>query len=82
MCKHGDTVDVMVTIAADLSHSGVQGPCVMPIDRCIASIVQALQDAGIVMRHSCCGHGDSLGQIELDDGRRLVIQDWKARSNV
>jgi len=46
----------------------------MTIDACIASLVRALQEAGINMRGSCCGHGKKDGWIELQDGRILVIK--------
>ena len=44
----------------------------VPIDKCIAPIVRALNDAGIETVESCCGHGES-GSIDLKDGRRIVV---------
>lgn len=73
MCEHGDTVDRWVTIPADLCHSGRQEAKLKPIDRCISELVGALDDAGILMRGSCCGHGKDDGVIILDDGRSLTI---------
>ena len=44
----------------------------VPIDKCIAPVIKALNDAGIETLESCCGHGQS-GSIDLKDGRRIVI---------
>jgi len=74
MCRYGDTVPVCVKIPADLSHSGKSYWRAMKIDRCIAPIVKALQEGGIDMRASCCGHGKTDGKINLQDGRVLVIK--------
>ena len=73
MCKWGDTVSVRVKIAADLSHTGEARWRDMGIDRCIAGLVRALQEAGIDMRGSCCGHGKGPGEIALQDGRTLHV---------
>lgn len=43
------------------------------IDRCIASIVQALNAGGVRTVASCCGHGHIPGMISLADGRHLVV---------
>lgn len=75
MCKHGDTVRVRVKISADLSHTGEAYFNEVWIDRCIAPIVDALQKAGIDMRGSCCGHGEGVGEINLQDGRDIYIFD-------
>ncbi len=77
MCKYGDHQKVMVRIPEDLSCSGKRYLKHAKIDQCIASIVRALQDGGIDMRSSCCGHGKWNGEIVLQDGRTLVIQRWK-----
>lgn len=75
MCEHGDTVDVLVPIPADLSHTGEDRMALKPIDRCIAPIVRALNEAGIFTRSCCCGHG-KIGSIALQDGRELVLGRW------
>ena len=75
MCKWGDTVPVCVKIPADLSHSEKSYWKVKEIDRCIAPIVKALQEGGIDMRASCCGHGKTDGRIDLQDGRILIIKE-------
>lgn len=74
MCEYGDTVPVLVWIAADLACEGHEKWKVARIDRCIAPIVSALSTAGIRMRGSCCGHGRGDGSIELQDGRTLIIR--------
>ena len=73
MCNWGDSVSVEVLIPKDLSSSGSEKWVHKPIDRCISNIVSALQNAGINMRSSCCGHGKGPGEILFQDGRRLVI---------
>ena len=71
-CSH-KPVGVRVRIPTDLSHIGISYWKVAQIDYCIAPIVRALQDAGIDMRGSCCGHGEK-GSILLQDGRVLTIK--------
>jgi len=75
MCKWGTTTPVMVLRPADLSCTGLAVAQSVPVDSCIASIVEALAAAGIGTRGSCCGHynRDGVGKIELDDGRDLLI---------
>lgn len=73
MCEWGDCVAVRVRVAADLSCTGRSKWKRMQIDRCIAPLVQALQQGGVNMLGSCCGHGKREGYIHLDDGRCLLI---------
>ncbi|MCY3840384.1 MAG: hypothetical protein OXH09_17345 [Gammaproteobacteria bacterium] len=47
---------------------------VVCIDFCIHRIVAALNAAGIQTVASCCGHGKMKGNIVLEDGRTLIIQ--------
>lgn len=65
---------VWVKIPADLSCTGFAHFKHTDIDLCIAPIVTALQQAGIDMRGSCCGHGKTDGDIHLQDGRILIIK--------
>jgi hypothetical protein len=74
MCDHGDTVLVKVTVDGPLAFEGVTTRKPKHIDRCIAPLVAALEDARIVMRGSCCGHGKGDGSIVLADGRELIIR--------
>ena len=73
MCRWGTTRNVRVRIPADLSHTGKVRWKNVPIDLCIADIVEALQNGGIDMRGSCCGHEREDGYIYLQDGRTLKI---------
>jgi len=74
VCKRGNTTLVKVKIPADLSHTGKIHWKRMPIDKCIAPIVKALQEGGIDMRGSCCGHNERNGYITLQDKRVLIIK--------
>jgi len=67
------TKPVRVKIASDLSHTGKAYWKDVEIDSCIADLVSALQEGGIDMRASCCGHGKTKGSILLQDGRKLMI---------
>ena len=74
---------VYVKIPADLSHTGSAYFRSMAIDACIAPIIQALQQAGIDMRGSCCGHGGLYGSIRLQDGRVMFIFDnWQIADHI
>ncbi|MBC8435259.1 hypothetical protein H8D91_02030 [archaeon] len=75
---------VNVKIPADLSCDGKEKKKNAQVDACISSLVSALQKGGIDMRGSCCGHGEGLGEIHLQDGRMLLIvssaeEGWKIR---
>ena len=65
MCSHADTVPVRVWIHPSLSHTGNGYWKMAQIDRCIAPAVEMLQEAGINMLASCCGHGKGPGRIDL-----------------
>jgi len=75
MCKWGTENMVKVLIPEELSHTDKARWAKKGIDSCIAPIVKALQNAGINMTGSCCGHGSHLGSIQLADGRELLILD-------
>lgn len=88
MCKHGDTIDLELTLPARLSHTGEERTKVTPVDRCIAPLVVALnlgaeacKDPGMRTANSCCGHGKALGDIALHDGRWLIVcrnrEEWQ-----
>lgn len=67
MCERG-TVKI-VTLG--------NGP--VAIDSCIVTLVEALNDAGILTVASCCGHSHRPGVIALADGRELfVLPDYNA----
>ena len=66
MCEWNDTVIVNLCTPRKNYHT-------VSIDRCIAPLVQALNDAGIETIASCCGHGKLTGNIVLGDNRVLEI---------
>lgn len=72
MCHRSSEI-VAVKVPADLSFTGEERWKDAAIDGCIASLVKALQRGGIDMRASCCGHGRAPGDIQLADGRTLLI---------
>lgn len=75
VCKWGTDIEVMVKIPADLSSTHQNKWKREKIDSCIADLVRALQEGGIDMRGSCCGHEKYVGHINLQDGRVLIITD-------
>lgn len=74
MCKWGTSELVQVTVPAHLSHTGKDRVDMIKIDKCIAPIVRALNEAGIRTDAACCGHGKGDGHILLYDGRELIIK--------
>ena len=84
MCLKNNIVEIELTIDPD--YYKVKKGTIMKqqIDRCIAPIVIALNDAGIIMSVSCCGHGKKPGYIVLADGRILRIhrKEYNAYSNL
>lgn len=74
MCKWNDCIDLLVPIPENLSSTGKFRWDKKAVDKCIASIVQALNNAGIYTAGSCCGHGKEEGTIILHDGRTLYIR--------
>jgi len=75
MCKWGTYTILRVPIPASCSHTGkFRWKDDMPVDRCIAPIVDALNKAGIFTGGSCCGHGKQDGFIALHDGTLISIR--------
>jgi hypothetical protein len=75
MCKWGNHINVKVKIPPDLSSTGKEKWKDAKVDACIAPIVRALQEGGVDMRGCCCGHESGLGDIDLQDGRVLLVVD-------
>jgi hypothetical protein len=73
MCDWGDNIEMTVPIPANCSHTGVFRWDTKKIDKCIAPIVKALNDAGLFTGGSCCGHGKRPGCISMHDGTVLTI---------
>lgn len=76
-CRCEITIPINVKIPTDLSSTKRGKWRVCNIDKCVAPLVEALQNANIDMRGSCCGHGEMNGDIHLQDGRVLVIKSGK-----
>lgn len=74
MCKHGNTITLLVPIPAHLSYTGQFRWDYKAVDACIAPIVEVLNTARIYTSSCCCGHGATDGSILLHDGRELVIK--------
>lgn len=74
MCKWGDSVELNVPIPASCSHTGKFRWAIKGVDRCIAPIVKALNDAGIHTGGSCCGHDKTDGFIALHDGTLITVK--------
>jgi hypothetical protein len=73
-CQGCETVMLNVHIQASHSHNGQGRWCEKPVDKCVADIVQALNDAGVLTVASCCGHGCQSGKIALLDGREISVR--------
>ena len=43
-----------------------RGKFTRPIEKCVASLVKALNDAGIPTTASCCGHKRGFGSVSVD----------------
>ncbi len=50
----------------------VSGRLVIPVDACIAPLVQLLQDHGVRTIGCCCGHGKGPGFISFEDAEGVV----------
>lgn len=75
MCEHGDTVPVRVHSPGWLTHSGEAEWRTVPVDRCIAPIVELLVASGVYTSGACCGHGNGPGEILLQDGRAVEVRE-------
>lgn len=67
MCKHGDIVEMELPVVGDIRCG------VADIDSCIAPIIKALNDGGVITKGCCCGHGEVMGYIHLAGGRYLGV---------
>lgn len=57
MCKHGEDGEVMVTIPADVSHTGKERVAIKKVDKCLVPLITILNAYGIKTTGCCCGHG-------------------------
>lgn len=67
MCNEHSTAIVR------LHHPRLDGIAIVGVDPCIASLVQAFNDAGIQTIASCCGHGHQPASIVLEDFREIRV---------
>jgi len=74
-CPHCGRKPVIMNlpVVAELSHTKKEYMKKQSIDACIADIVRALNKGGVKTKASCCGHGETPGDIILCDGRNLTI---------
>ena len=70
MCKWG--TDEYVTLC---KPTLIQGRTRIKVDACIAPLVQMLNDYGVEMKASCCGHGKARGRIDLADGQIIWLKE-------
>ena len=61
MCKWGTYKDVKLAYPKECS-----GRTVVPVDSCIAKVIQKLNDEKIYTKGCCCGHGKSDPDIVID----------------
>jgi len=75
MCKWGTYEKVWVNLHPEISCTGNEEMKEIKADKCIASIIRSLNEGGLMMRGSCCGHDKykNVGEIELADERILII---------
>lgn len=67
MCKRGDVIDMELPFVGEFRFGTAA------VDKCMVSLIKALNDGGIFTRGCCCGHGDTTGYVHLDDGRYLAV---------
>lgn len=75
MCEWGTYKTVRLYKAKEFSKRTE-----IPVDACIADIIQALNNYSIETMTSCCGHFKADGEIALTDGRILIIRKWLSES--
>lgn len=73
-CRCHKTNIVRVFILPALSHKKIGYWKDVAVDRCLVPIVRILQNAGINMRGSCCGHGTNPGIIVLESGHNIKLE--------
>jgi hypothetical protein len=76
MCDH-NTATVMVSVRTSSDSDEWK---LVPIDSCLAPIIDALQKGGIVTSRCCCGHGKTDGFILLEDRLITITQKTDKKS--
>ena len=87
MCKWGNYETLFLTIVKELSYTGKERMKMVKVDKCIAPIIKALNQGGIITTYSCCRHGEDDGIIVLKDGRCLTLKEntldvWGFKNNL
>lgn len=83
MCDWNNTIPLQIWLPANLSRTGEAGWEIRGVDSCIAPIVRALNDAGVVTVASCCGHGKRPSSIALVGGSEIIIApDFKSARRI
>ena len=67
MCEWGKSKPVLLAYPRDIT-----GRRTVYVDECIATLIQALNDAGFHTLGACCGHGKEPASIIL----QMEGQDW------
>lgn len=70
MCKRG--TETMVALCRPKLISGQFDDDDVPVDACMAPLVQLLNDRGVRTFGCCCGHGEEEGFISLEDDKGCV----------
>lgn len=62
------TRECLVCIPAHLSHTGKKRWAMKPVDSCMADVIDAFNDIGMLTSSCCCGHGVAPGSIMFHNG--------------
>lgn len=72
MCERGKTKRVTLCRPKLISGRFDDDDTELPVDECIAPLVQLLNDHGVRTFGCCCGHGKKLGFISFEDSEGFV----------
>ena len=75
MCKWGTYELIELTIVKEYSYTGKRRMKMVYIDKCIAPLIKALKEGGMITTYSCCGHGKQCGIIVFEDESYLILRD-------
>jgi len=77
MCKCPPDPKEEDRVLINLAHTTTKGHTIAGVDKCIAPLVQSLNDCGLQTIASCCGHNHQPGRISLEDGREILITNYE-----
>ena len=66
-CKHCGKYPIAVKLCKPRKHSKRR---IVPVDNCIAPLIQALNDFGIETETCCCGHG-FIGHLQIKFNKKI-----------